>query len=326
MKKIKEIRETRLILALRGISQQSRASARMGRLFRFRRIVLLVVTFLCLLIFRKFDTDVLLTINESARISRSTEFVFNIPELCSGVEVNGPSIPSSLFSSSSSAPLIVIIVTTAAHHQEHRKAIRSTWGNKERLAAVGVRIAFLFGAQSNDSLQRIIHSEARIHRDIIQSSAFEDTYMNLTLKSMSMLRWTSEFCPGVGYLFKADDDMFIRLDNLLSFIKKEGAALRSSIFGELNVGAPAIRNTSSKWFISEKEYNKRVYPNYISGTAYVISVPCMEMILRSWNHVNVGGYGSYLDFHFCKFKKLGLQNARNLLLYRSSLTALLFPN
>ena len=32
------------------------------------------------------------------------------------------------------------------------------------------------------------------------------------------------------------------------------------------------------------------------------------------------GYWSYLGFHFYKFKKLGVQNARNLLLYRSSLT------
>ena len=76
-------------------------------------------------------------------------------------------------------------------------------------------IGFLFGQVSDSNHQRIIESESRLFGDIIQSSAFQDTYMNLTLKSMVMLRWTHRFCPGVQLLFKADDDMFIRIDNLL---------------------------------------------------------------------------------------------------------------
>jgi len=86
-----------------------------------------------------------------------------------------------------------------------------------------------------------------------------------------MLRWTNQFCKGVGFLLKADDDMFIRVDNLLSYINKQGSSLQRTIFGDLQSEAQSIRNESSKWFITEKEYNKTYFPTYISGTAYVIS-------------------------------------------------------
>jgi len=95
--------------------------------------------------------------------------------------------------------------------------------------------------------------------------------MNLTQKSRSMLRWTDQFCKGVGFLLKADDDMFIRMDNLLSYIDKQGSSLQRTIFGDLINGARPNRNKGSKWFITDKEYNKTYYPTYMSGTAYVIS-------------------------------------------------------
>jgi len=134
-----------------------------------------------------------------------------------------------------------------------------------------VAIGFLFGLVSDSSHQRIIEEESRTFGDIIQSSAFQDTYMNLTLKSMSMLRWTQQFCHGVKLLLKADDDMFIRIDNLLGYYEDNKASLSRKIFGDLIVGAKPVRDKSSKWFLKPEEFNGTVYPTYTSGTAYVIS-------------------------------------------------------
>ena len=88
---------------------------------------------------------------------------------------------------------------------------------------------------------------------------------------MSMLRWTHRFCPGVRLLFKADDDMFIRIDNLLKYYEANAKNLRGKIFGDLIIGAKPIRHKSSKWSISAKEFNGTRFPTYTSGTAYVIS-------------------------------------------------------
>lgn len=163
------------------------------------------------------------------------------------------------------------MVPTTPLHQEHRQAIRQTWGHRDRLASLNVRIAFLFGLTSKTEHQIILETESRLHRDIIQSSAFDDTYMNLTQKSISMLRWTNQYCQGVELLLKSDDDMFVRIDNLLGYFEKEKAKLGRSIFGDLIYRAKPIRNKSSKWYISPSQYSKTFYPNYTSGTAYAMS-------------------------------------------------------
>ena len=78
-----------------------------------------------------------------------------------------------------------------------------------------IRLAFIFGLVATPSLQNVINNESQSYGDIIQSSTFFDSYKNLTFKSMSMLRWVNGFCPEVGLLLKTDDDMFIKVDNLL---------------------------------------------------------------------------------------------------------------
>ena len=80
---------------------------------------------------------------------------------------------------------------------------------------MNIRIAFLFGLTKNWAEQKLLDDESRAFGDVIQSRKFVDDYMNLTSKSIQMLEWTNAFCPKVGLLLKADDDMFLRLDNLL---------------------------------------------------------------------------------------------------------------
>ena len=58
----------------------------------------------------------------------------------------------------------------------------------------------------NDDIQ----SEAREHSDIIQFN-FIDAYHNLTLKSISILRWVSHKCPHLKYVLKADDDIILNV-------------------------------------------------------------------------------------------------------------------
>ena len=80
---------------------------------------------------------------------------------------------------------------------------------------MNIRIAFLFGLTRDSKDQKILDEGSRLFGDVIQSKKFVDDYMNLTLKSIQMLKWTNSFCPKVGLLLKTDDDMFLRMDNLL---------------------------------------------------------------------------------------------------------------
>ena len=63
------------------------------------------------------------------------------------------------------------------------------------------------------TFQTRLLSEASLHGDILQAD-FLDSYHNLTLKSVAMLRWFSTVCPSSRgsaapprYLLKTDDDM-----------------------------------------------------------------------------------------------------------------------
>ena len=43
---------------------------------------------------------------------------------------------------------------------------------------------------------------------------FEDTYLNLTLKSTFMLKWMLDQCSEAKFVMKVDDDMFVHPANL----------------------------------------------------------------------------------------------------------------
>jgi hypothetical protein len=64
-----------------------------------------------------------------------------------------------------------------------------------------------------------IETEKHLYDDLIVAN-FKDSYDNLTLKTMSTLEWMDSYCNQSEYILKTDDDMFINVPNLLSFIEK----------------------------------------------------------------------------------------------------------
>lgn len=56
-----------------------------------------------------------------------------------------------------------------------------------------IRIVFLIGQTENNETQNRIMEESHIHNDVIQER-FLDTYNNLTLKSVMMLKWVNMNC------------------------------------------------------------------------------------------------------------------------------------
>lgn len=60
-----------------------------------------------------------------------------------------------------------------------------------------IRIVFLLGKTENTETQERIVNESRTHNDLIQES-FYDSYNNLTIKSVMMLKWITNNCDGKG--------------------------------------------------------------------------------------------------------------------------------
>ncbi|KAK6634389.1 hypothetical protein RUM43_011790 [Polyplax serrata] len=163
--------------------------------------------------------------------------------------------------------LLLVVICSAVSHTSERETIRETWGN---YSSSNYQLAFLLGTTDNATLQEAVEEESRVHKDVIQEN-FVDSYNNLTLKSVAMLKYVKNHCENVEFIFKCDDDMFVYLPNLLTLIKvvKE-EKLKNVLLGKVICGAKPILEVSSKWYTPRYMYHEKVYPRYLSGTGYLM--------------------------------------------------------
>lgn len=139
-------------------------------------------------------------------------------------------------------------------------------------------------------------SEIEAYGDILQED-FLDTYTNLTLKSIMLLKWVNNSCgDSVNHILKVDDDSFINVPNLLhillggtvpiynatigfydtaaiiNFKRQHLMKKNELLLGHLFCRAKPVSDAKSKWYSPYYLYNKDEYPPYLSGTAYLMSL------------------------------------------------------
>jgi len=182
-------------------------------------------------------------------------------------QVCDPSIESSF-------PYILIVVCSAIQNFDRRMAIRSSWGNKDELGT-GVGVVFLVGnvenTWNNTDLPQL-QQEATTHNDILQED-FIDSYINLTIKSVILLKWFNTTCDlgkkrRVEYLMKTDDDMYINLPKLNSVVRDHRKP--NLLMGSLICNAVPIKDPYNKYFVPTYMFDEKKYPNYLSGTGYIM--------------------------------------------------------
>ena len=66
-------------------------------------------------------------------------------------------------------------------------------------------------------MQMQVSNESHEYGDIVQED-FIDTYANLTVKTLMLLKWFTENCADTQYVMKTDDDMYINLVKLLQLV------------------------------------------------------------------------------------------------------------
>ncbi|XP_063545823.1 beta-1,3-galactosyltransferase 4-like [Cydia strobilella] len=173
---------------------------------------------------------------------------------------------------------LVILVASAPAHRAARDAIRATWALAARPNHVA--LAFLLGVTPpplrDAILDHRLDEDAR-YRDLIEAR-FEDTYLNLPLKSLSMLEWFAAHCPLAPHLFKTDDDMFVNIERLLSFIEDQNTT--NTIWGEVLENIKPPRDKRFKYSVPEEEYPGARYPTYAVGHGYLVSGDAVPALLE----------------------------------------------
>ncbi|KAH8032796.1 hypothetical protein HPB51_001874 [Rhipicephalus microplus] len=169
---------------------------------------------------------------------------------------------------------LAVVVCSAVDNFEHRAAIRVTWG-RDVSADKGTAVFFLVGKPGDTPkgqyVQSRLNNESALHKDLIQAD-FRDTYRNLTVKSVFMLKWAYVKCSRTRFLLKADDDMFVNVEKLMRFLKAYGEnRTRPFLAGYVAQGRKTVRRAGSKWYMPLAVYEPDWLPSYIHGSGYVVS-------------------------------------------------------
>ncbi|KAJ9601077.1 hypothetical protein L9F63_000812 [Diploptera punctata] len=166
---------------------------------------------------------------------------------------------------------LLIMVPSSPNNIEIRQAIRDTWGHRDSDA--NSRLLFFLGHNGNVKHQRILDtvlSEAQEHNDVIIED-FVDAYVNLTLKTIFMLKWIVNNCNSVPFILKTDDDMIINVHRLQQELPMRFDPSKSLILGRIQENAVPYRDKSSKWYLPQILYEPNYFPTFAAGTAYVIT-------------------------------------------------------
>lgn len=169
-------------------------------------------------------------------------------------------------------PYLITMVISAPGNQRARQAIRDTWGGEVELRGLRVMTLFMVGVASDPGLAKLLVEEARERGDLIQGR-FLDTYSNLTLKTLSMLGWARRFCPQAHFMAKVDDDVLFNPSALLHFLNKSRNPYEQVdlYLGRVHLRVAPDRDPESKHYLPAGAYPPSVFPDYCSGTAYVLS-------------------------------------------------------
>lgn len=175
-------------------------------------------------------------------------------------------------------PFLVLLVPVAPGEREAREVVRRTWGaaGEERLTL------FFVGLSKGGHPQRLLEEESRAHADIIQMD-FQDSYHNLTIKTMMMMNWLSVYCPNASYAMKVDADIFVNVFLLVKHLRS--SPRQSFITGSVISDGVPRRDSSSKWYVSKQQYSEDTFPWYVSGAGYVFSADLAARISWASRHV-----------------------------------------
>lgn len=173
---------------------------------------------------------------------------------------------------------LIVLITSAPSHSEARAAVRLTWGHYAKRKDIAM--AFVLGTPPS-TLRAAVEAEDALYGDIIIGRSM-DSYSNLTLKTLSMLEWVDTYCPRAPKLLKTDDDMFINIPKLLSFAS---APVRinatKTIWGKVVKKSLPKRTTKSKYFVSPLQFPGKVFPDFTTGPAYLMSADCIRGLLAA---------------------------------------------
>lgn len=169
--------------------------------------------------------------------------------------------------------LLLVMIRSIFSHYDRRMAMRETWAMQENFKNLTVKFVFLFAQPSDTQIQRALTRESQIFDDIIQED-FEESYSNLTLKTVMAWKWAKTYCAHASFVMVGDDSIIVDTHKLVPYLLSEMSSETTKDHFTLCYLFPCCTRAihgPSKYSVSVKKYPGSAYPAYCSGTAYVVS-------------------------------------------------------
>ncbi|XP_037965094.1 N-acetyllactosaminide beta-1,3-N-acetylglucosaminyltransferase 4-like [Plutella xylostella] len=110
---------------------------------------------------------------------------------------------------------LLVLVASPPPNIPHRAAIRYTWGHFLRRRDVA--FGFVLGATNDSKVTALLHRENGDWGDLIVTNNIDHPETQ-SLKTLSMLEWTLQYCPRAPRILKCDDDVFVNVPMLLQLV------------------------------------------------------------------------------------------------------------
>jgi len=182
--------------------------------------------------------------------------------------------------------LFISFNPSSIQNYENRMAIRNTWSNKHLFK--NIRNVFIVGLSLNKTLNDRILEESDHFGDIVQVN-FIDSYQNLTHKTISGIKWISQYCYNSKFAIKVDDDVVVNTYSFINYLnyltKNNTISIKNSLFGYIFDKPYVVRDKNSKFYISKEEYEPDIFNLYCTGSCYIITSDLMKPMFRLTKHI-----------------------------------------
>ena len=198
--------------------------------------------------------------------------LINQPELCSQHE----------------KVFLLFAIRTIYSHFPRRQVLREQFNHPQYVkykTEMVVKHIFLF-AKTNDSItEKLINEESKQYNDIIQED-FVESYINVSLKAIMAWKWSLEFCPNTEYVMVENDESYVDIDKLVSFLLKDLSRNQNDDHFAVcyAVGNSKSIHRNMKQFIilpAEVLYKGNFYPPYCNGVCYAAHVNVINKLYKA---------------------------------------------
>lgn len=172
-------------------------------------------------------------------------------------------------------PLLLLAIKSIVSNFKGRQAIRNSWGRTGWASGGGgggyVRRIFLLGTsseQQNINLAESLQSESSLYGDILQWD-FKDTAFNQTLKDVLFWRWSSLFCEGTQFVFSGDDNVFVNVPKMVTYLREQLKSPRAEEKMKNFIVGKVVQK-KAKYFFPDSFY-QGTFPVFVDTVGLVYS-------------------------------------------------------